>query len=487
MTVTNQYFKVLLLAFISLISGVVLFGFGQFSYLFFDANIFDVCLLVLFFILPVAIYLKYRFVDKLPMLAVLLACLGMTALNYWIREAILRFPNVLNLVVYLHLILLGMGVVLAGRLVAIMHRYSKAIFVLAFVAAGSVLGYNGLPSYWLTSLALLSLVVLFFTIDCRRHYGILVLFSSMATGIVYAYFHVPEEKVYASQVKFHDKVVFSTQTPFQQIDVTSWKGNRWYYFNGTNQFSTLDEWMYYEPLIHPVMQLARIRDRVLVLGGENGIIARELVKYQEIDQIDILPLDTAFYRIARHHEMFRSINQDALSFSKVNRKSGDLLRYLDAVQDLYDVMIIDLPDPVDLELNQYYTKEFYNLCKGALKPDGILVTQSGSPYYATKAFYAVGKTMESAGFHILPLHNQVISLGEWGWTVGSVVLKSDELRQRCEGMEFKDIDTRWLNQEAMNMMMSFGKPYTIAGSIEVNTLKNPVIHQYYNAGTWRFD
>ncbi|MEQ9286284.1 MAG: hypothetical protein RIG77_05215 [Cyclobacteriaceae bacterium] len=487
MTQSKPYLKVLLLASVSLLSGIVLHHFAQFSYLFFDANIFDISLLAFVFMLPVVVHFWYPFLDRVPLLPTLLVAVMLAGMNYWIKEVILRFPTVLNLVVYVQLIMLGLSLALVGKHVGISRKWLKPMLATVLVVVGVFLGHYAFSARWLTGFAFLSLVVIFLTFNGRRHFSRVALFTSLAASLVIGFSITPDEKVYASQVKFHDKVVFSTKTPFQQIDVTAWKGNRWYYFNGTNQFSTLDEWMYYEPMVHPVMQMADAKRQILVLGGENGIIARELKKYEEVAQVDILPLDTTFYQLSKKHDMFKDINQNALNYPAVTRLGGDPFRHLHASEALYDVMIIDLPDPVDLELNQYYTHEFYQLCRKALKPDGFLVTQSGSPYYATKAFYAIGKTLESAGFHVLPLHNQVISLGEWGWMMGSATITTLEMRKKCEDIKLDDMNTRWLNREAMKMMMSFGKPYKITGSIDINTLKNPVIHEYYNAGTWKFE
>ena len=58
------------------------------------------------------------------------------------------------------------------------------------------------------------------------------------------------------------------------------------------------------------------------------------------------------------------------------------------------------------------------MCWHHLRPNGVIVTQAGSPYYATKAFYCIEKTMQSAGFNTIPLRNQVLTLGEWGWVMG---------------------------------------------------------------------
>jgi spermidine synthase len=116
-----------------------------------------------------------------------------------------------------------------------------------------------------------------------------------------------------------------------------------------------------------------------------------------------------------------------------------------------------------------------------------MVTQAGSPYYATKAFQAISNVMDNTGFTTLPIHNQVLSMGEWGWIIGSKSLSKEALTGSVKAMKFESVDTKWINNEAVQMMVAFGKPYVISDSIEINSLKKPVIHEYYTSGTWNFE
>ncbi|MEQ6118856.1 hypothetical protein [Reichenbachiella sp. MALMAid0571] len=423
---------------LSLLTGFALLDYIQFLQLFFDANTFDVAVLVFLFLASAIISYKYLQVGKNIAFIVQVFFLISLVMTNQVKEAVLLFPDFLSILIYACFILSGSTLaVLTKRSTAPKNVLALGIVILCICAGAGIGSFTpeGLPR----------------------------------------------------QKKYHDKLIFSDETPFQKIDVTSWKGNQWFYFNEINQFSTLDEWMYYEPMVHPVMLLSEGGENILVIGGENGLIARELGKHKGVHKINILPIDTAFYSLGEKHPVFTAINKEALNDEKIERIEGDAFRYLNKSKNHYDAIFIDVPDPVDLELNQYYTREFYQLCRQALKSEGIMITQAGSPYYATKAFYAISKTIESANFNILPLHNQVMTLGEWGWVIASKILSTDQLKEKCKKLEFDKMQTRWINTEAMRMMMSFGKPYPITDSIEINSLKNPVIHQYYSVGTWNFD
>jgi spermidine synthase len=155
--------------------------------------------------------------------------------------------------------------------------------------------------------------------------------------------------------------------------------------------------------------------------------------------------------------------------------------------EFYDIIIADLPDPRSIELGRLYSHEFYSLCKRKLRPNGLIITQAGSPYFATKAYNCIDKTMQSAGFKTVKLHNQVLSMGEWGWIIGtkSQGIDAQKLKDQLQKIDFKNIETKWINTEAMQLMTSFGKEfYKPADSLEINKIHNPVLYQYYLDGNW---
>jgi len=95
--------------------------------------------------------------------------------------------------------------------------------------------------------------------------------------------------------------------------------------------------------------------------------------------------------------------------------------------------------------------------------------------------------MTSAGFETLALHNHVITLGEWGWILGQKPRPNqDKIKVRARALKFEGLDTKWLNQEAMLMMSSFGKDIYFKNydKVEVNHIQNPILYRYYLKGNW---
>ena len=297
-------------------------------------------------------------------------------------------------------------------------------------------------------------------------------------------YHADEIVLYGEQKRYNNKVVFSKQTRYQKITITQWKEHYWLYLNSSKQLCTFDEWLYHEPLVHPVIQLTEDPRNVLILGAGDGCAIREALKYENVDQITLVDIDPEMTNIGRSNEIFTRMNDSAYHHPKVKVINEDAFQFLENTEDFYDVMILDFPDPKSIDINRVYTREFYSLCNRRLRPMGHIITQAVSPYYTTKAFRSIEKTMAASGFNTLPIHNHVYSFGEWGWVIGSKHQSSESMKSKLQKMDFKDLDVKWITNESMMLMTSFGKDLYNADSVEVNTIHNPVLYRYYLDGTW---
>ena len=291
---------------------------------------------------------------------------------------------------------------------------------------------------------------------------------------------------HGEEMRYKDRVIYSKQTKYQKLVMTQSNADFWLFINGNQQLSTVDEIMYHEPLVHPLMKLYPNPRDILILGGGDGCAVREVLKYPDVEKITVVDLDPEMTRIAIEHPVLSEINQHAMQHEKVMIINEDGYTYLESNNNFYDIIIIDLPDPKTIELGRLYSYEFYKLCHNSLKPHGLIITQAGSPYFATRAFKCIDKTMSEAGFATVPLHNQVITLGEWGWISGAKSLGKGQFKTALQNLDYEDIPTKWINKEAMTLITSFGKDFTrdSKDSVEVNTIHNPVLFNYYLQGDW---
>ena len=290
---------------------------------------------------------------------------------------------------------------------------------------------------------------------------------------------------YGEQLKYKDKVIFDHQSRYQKIVITQWKSYYWLFINGNQQLSSLDEVMYHEPMVHSVMNSVDYPQQVLILGGGDGCAAREVLKYKQTEQITLVDLDPEMTNLGKHNPILVDMNKNALNDKRVIVINQDAYKYLSESNSFFDVIIVDLPDPKTVELGRLYTKEFYSLCNRHLRGNGAMITQAGSPYFATKAFDCINVSMKAAGFNIVPLHNQVITLGEWGWILGVKNRTSEELVAHLQSLKFDTIKTKWLNNESMKLITSFGKKqFFNPEKVKINKINDPVLYKYYLNGNW---
>jgi len=369
---------------------------------------------------------------------------------------------------------------------------------------GSLLGgiffaFVGLPYLGLTYtpfilgmtnflVAILLLLVLWGALSSMIKRKLIVIASGVAVILVSGIVFAKPIILFGEQQRYKDKIIYEQQSRYQRIVITQWKDHFWLYINGNQQLSTLDEQMYHEPLVHPAMSLIPQVKDVLILGGGDGCAVREVLKYPSVEHITLVDLDPAMTELGLNHPVLKKVNEAALTSEKVEIINDDAFHFLENTRQYYDVVIIDLPDPKTVELGRLYSSEFYTLASKQMRPHAVLITQAGSPYFATQAFYCIDKTLQDAGFQTQPMHNQILTMGEWGWILA---LKTPEekpvnLKDKLQSLTYENVETAWLNHEAMQLMTSFGKNFFLPSEsdIEVNTVHNPVLYRYYLNGNW---
>ncbi|MFY0564463.1 polyamine aminopropyltransferase [Archangium lansingense] len=278
-----------------------------------------------------------------------------------------------------------------------------------------------------------------------------------------------EEHLYA------DDVVHASSSPYQRIVLTRGRRGFSLYLNGNLQFSSLDEYRYHEALVHPALVRAGKVERVLVLGGGDGLAAREILKYPEVKNVTLVDLDPAMTGLATRYEELAELNAHALADPRMHVINTDAMEYLREKTETWDVIVVDFPDPNNFSLGKLYTTGFYKLLKRRLAPDGVAVIQSTSPLFARRSFWCIDTTLKAAGFWTQPYHALVPSFGEWGY-----VLVAHEptppRRPLPEGLRFLSEGTHeGLFQFPMDM-----SPIPA----EVNRLNNQVLVHYYEE-EWR--
>lgn len=281
-----------------------------------------------------------------------------------------------------------------------------------------------------------------------------------------------------SQV-YEDRIVYTAQTPYQRIVLTRWRDDLRLYLDGNLQFSSVDEYRYHEALVHPAMSAAPVAERVLLLGGGDGLAVREVLKYAGVREVILVDIDPQMTRLGRTYPAIVALNRGALSDPRVRLVHQDAFKFLEAESGLFDVIVGDLPDPNTDVLSKLYSAEFYRLVRRHLAASGVFVTQASSPFFSRDAFWCIAKTVEAAGLRTAPYHAYVPSFGDWGFVLAGHV------PVRREGLALK-VPTRFLTSRTLPEL--FALPADEAEiAVDVSTMDRPVIMQYYLRDTRRWE
>lgn len=224
---------------------------------------------------------------------------------------------------------------------------------------------------------------------------------------------------WADERFYGEPIVLNHDSPYQRVVVTRGAAGVRLFLNGNLQFHSRDEYRYHEALVHPAMAAHGAPRRVLVLGGGDGMAAREILKYPTVEQVTLVELDPAMTRLFGTEPMLTALNAGSLNSPRLQVVNTDAFGWLESHTDTFDVIVVDFPDPTNFALGKLYTTSFYALLDQHLAASGYAVIQTTSPLIARQSFWTVVSTLEAVGLSATPYHAHVPSFGEWGFILAS--------------------------------------------------------------------
>ncbi|SDK43224.1 polyamine aminopropyltransferase [Sediminibacillus albus] len=293
-----------------------------------------------------------------------------------------------------------------------------------------------------------------------------------------------EEMAFSFEQKlYQDPIIHMEESQYQKIILTKDGQDTRLYLNGGLQLSSTDEYRYHEVLVHPAMSQAENPENVLILGGGDGIAAKEVLKYDNVETVTLVDLDPAVVKLANTNPHLLKLNKGSLENEKMKIIHQDAFKYLEETNRWFDVILIDLPDPNDESLNKLYTKEFYSLARNHLSVDGAMMVQATSPVFAREVYWTISETVASTNLHVENLHVDVPSFGNWGYVMAS--------REpiNISGLAVS-VPTRFVTTSLLPSLTEFGKDednHIIdkngdSKELKPNTLIDPhLIQKYENA------
>jgi spermidine synthase len=183
----------------------------------------------------------------------------------------------------------------------------------------------------------------------------------------------------AAGVYFEGTLAERRQTPFQLLEVYDTRAlGRIFRLDGFNMTSERDEFFYHENLVHPAAVAHPGPRRALVIGGGDGGSSEELLKHRTFDVVHMVELDPVVVEVSR--AQFGAVHRGVFDEPRFQLTVGDGLAYLRSTRARYDLVCMDLTDPVGPSV-ELYSPATFALAKAAMAPGAALTLHMGSPWF----------------------------------------------------------------------------------------------------------
>ncbi len=232
--------------------------------------------------------------------------------------------------------------------------------------------------------------------------------------------HITPELLQVERIK---SVIHSGKTAYQSVQIlyTACFG-RTLVLDGKTQSAELDEFIYHEALVQPSLTIHPNPKKVFIAGGGEGATLREVLSHKTVEQAVMVDIDKEVVDLCRRY--LQNHHQNAFDDPRLELHFTDAIQFLEDSTDSYDVIVIDVPDPLEAgPAYLLFTQEFYQLAKRRLREQGIIVVQAGptGPAFLEQCFASVAHTMGTV-FAATYLYEAFVACfgSTWGFVMGSL-------------------------------------------------------------------
>jgi spermidine synthase len=215
--------------------------------------------------------------------------------------------------------------------------------------------------------------------------------------------------------------LYSKKTAFQQMEIMDTGSyGRCLVLDQKMQSSEVDEFIYHEILVHPAMLMHPDPKRVFIVGGGEGATLREVLRHKSVEHCLMVDIDEEVVMMSKEH--LPKYHAGAFDDPRTELKFLDARRWLEEHDEKYDVIVIDISEPVhEGPAYMLYTKEFYRLVWDRLNDHGTIALQAGTTAIGRLLnISAVHKTLESVFPVVVSMPASIPSFGlPWGFTLAS--------------------------------------------------------------------
>ena len=218
--------------------------------------------------------------------------------------------------------------------------------------------------------------------------------------------------------------------------------------DGVIQTTEADEFIYHEMLTHVPILAHGCTRHVLVLGGGDGGMIEEVLKHDSVEKVVMVEVDRSVVNLCQ--EYLPSLSQGAFDDPRLELVIADGSQYVTTSDQLFDIVIVDSPDPIGPGAN-LFSQEFYFNCERCLRPGGVLVTQNGVPFVQEKELRnsaaRLSQHFADVAFYRASIPTYYGGDMAFGWASNAVTLRTISICQLQSRFSQANLDTRYYSPE----------------------------------------
>jgi spermidine synthase len=218
-----------------------------------------------------------------------------------------------------------------------------------------------------------------------------------------------------------DEVLYTGRTKYQSAQIVRSRNlGICLVLDNKIQSSERDEFIYHEALVQPAMIAHPNPESVFIAGGGEGATLREALRHKTVKRAVMVEIDDQVTALSKKY--LPNHSHGAFEDSRTELHHIDARDYLEKTKDKYDIIIIDLPDPIEKgPAALLFTQEFYQMVRERLTKDGLMAVQAGSASPTELLnFTAVNNTLKSVFPGVIQYATYVPCFGgPWGFCIAS--------------------------------------------------------------------
>ena len=214
------------------------------------------------------------------------------------------------------------------------------------------------------------------------------------------------------------------------------------------QVTTKDEFIYHEMMTHVPLFAKGDATKVLIIGGGDGGILREVLRHKSVEQATMVEIDGSVVDLCQEH--FPEISDGAFDDPRTNLIIDDGVKFVAETEQRFDAIIVDSTDPIGPG-EVLFTESFYAQCHRCLKQGGVLVTQNGVPFFqgseVVDTNQRMGKSFKDNGFYTAVVPTYIGGFMTLGWGCDDTDVRNVSVDVLKDRFQKANIQTRYYTPE----------------------------------------